>query len=452
MVSLIYFLLIFCMISVESFRTRRTRIDFLSTFTFVYFLMYPLTGILLELNIMDAQSSELNYHDFFYQSKIETAFAILLGYILIVLGFLTPNASKTAQKVTIIPRPLKNVLYLSIFLVVISFVSILFYSAEFGGLFTALANTQFIRDQVKGFEGGSMVLFKHFMAFSIFATYLLCSIIFLGKTDKYRKIALILLTISFTLAVIACVLDGSRGIVVTFFVGFYITYVILTGSFALPIALPSLIVMLLYISYGKPLTFSLTALPDGFDAVIERFQEHLANEKGDGSLDPLKFLKNFAFGFHSIDVVFESEYELRYGLDFFYAVAQLLPERLLGLAVPETVSYINSQLVLGTSHEPHFTVPPACLAFFMYSLSWPGLVFMCFLYGWIGRFVETLLIRYLNTILWIPMLYFITMKIWVEYAFTGDPRISLMANFWNIPPLLMLFLICARVEVNQKVK
>jgi hypothetical protein len=440
------------MIGVQIFRRKRTHADFFFFFSIIYFLMYPLTGFLLELNVLDSQNSPLNYKAPWYTSNFGSASSVVIGYALAFLGFNSRSATSLGNSMLVESKSDKTITIIGLIVLTISLLAIALYVPQFGGLLSAVSNTQLIRDQRKGFEGGSMVLFKHFMAFGIFASYLFICLRLIKRTPDYKKLLFLALPTALGCGLLSVLLEGSRGIMITFFLGFYIIYIARTKKLALSLAIPGVLVLMLYIYFGKALTFSLTSLPDGPNAVVEKFRLVLDDQPDEG-IEPFKFLWNFAFGFHSLDTALEAEYELRYGTDWIYAFLQLLPERLLGITVPNTVSALNSKLVLGIgAGDADYTIPPALLAYGFYFFSWPGLIFLCYTYGWVGQFIETVTSNHLRTVFWMPMVYFILLKIWVEYGFTGDPRIAIMANFWSWVPLAVLFIFGSRVTFLQKRK
>ncbi|HEY9812348.1 MAG TPA: hypothetical protein V6D31_02235, partial [Candidatus Sericytochromatia bacterium] len=77
--------------------------------------------------------------------------------------------------------------------------------------------------------------------------------------------------------------------------------------------------------------------------------------------------------------------------------------------------------------------------------SWPGVLIVCYCYGWIGRYLQTILTRNMPDSPWIIYVYALTMQVWVDYQQSGDPRVFLVANFWYIMSTLFLWLL-----VNQE--
>ncbi|NJL11335.1 MAG: hypothetical protein HC908_17505 [Calothrix sp. SM1_7_51] len=197
--------------------------------------------------------------------------------------------------------------------------------------------------------------------------------------------------------------------------------------------------------YGKLFFFSLSGFQEnGFEGFIKLLVEGVNSQQGEvegSGLD--RFVSNFSYPFYSLGTALNAEYPLRLFIDWIIAIITFLPERLLNIqGLPESITPLNTGYILRVD-EVTFGIPPGLLAFAVYSLSWTGLVFVCFTYGWIGRYFETVLLRHVDDAPWVSFLYAVTAQIWIDYYTAGDPLIFLFADFWALAGCFFFVLLLA---------
>lgn len=81
-------------------------------------------------------------------------------------------------------------------------------------------------------------------------------------------------------------------------------------------------------------------------------------------------------------------------------------------------------------------------------MSWFGLVINCFMYGWIGRYLQTVLNKYIHTILWMPFLYVTTAQVWIDFQVSGSPGVYMQTNFWYWISVFLLLSIVVKVSIT----
>ncbi|MUG92017.1 hypothetical protein F7734_05900 [Scytonema sp. UIC 10036] len=445
MLATAYLGLIVFIIFLEFFRKKAKAIDFLSLFNIIYILMYPLPAFLLDAD-WRSSSSLLNFRSTLYISNIQTGLAIFIGYFVVVLGFYSSSSQKNGGNILIKSKD-NMVVLLSYFLLLLSMISIYLYSSQYGGFVYALSNANLIRQQADIVDtGGGLVFFKHFMVLSQLTSYLLASFLFIKKIKKRRLLLFFVFIFSIVISTIAVTMIGSRGGWITYYIVFYLVYVLQTGKFSWGFVIPFVCFISLFIVYGKPLFFSLTALPDGLGAVVEKFQEFLRNSPDEGfSFE--KFMSSFVYPLHSLDAAFYTNYEPRLFVDWIYAFVTLLPERLLNdIEVPQTISYYNTYYIIGTNE---YEIPTGFLAFGIYSMSWFGLILVCFIYGWIGRYLQNILLNNIFDICWVPFLYIVIAKIWLDYFTAGDPRVLIFPNLGLFFSMILLLSLASKITILQ---
>ncbi|PZV19588.1 MAG: hypothetical protein DCF20_00835 [Pseudanabaena sp.] len=454
-VAVSYLSLIVFIIFVEILRKKETFVDFLSWFNVIFCLVYPLPAFLLEADF-DHQSIVLMYDtQTSYTTEIRTTIAIFLGYFCVVLGFYN-NSAKRFGKFFIIQKNKnwKLILY-SICLLSFAFLSIHLYSSEYGGILLAISQTNLIRAGAASTETeGTLLFFKQFIFTSFFSSYLLASIVFIGKMKQNRIAILVIFILSVVISFVAVLLSSGRITLINYCLGFYLVSIICNGKINLKIIIPGLLCIFLIIMYGKAFFFSLTAIPNGFENVMDTFVKTLDNEseKTTKGNHLYTFIINFVFPVHSLDASFKESYNPTFFVDLFYAFLSIIPSRILnaiaGIELPLSIADLNSVYVLKITPKPT-TIPPGLLAYGIYSMSWPGLIIVSLVYGWIGRFLQSILIEYIQDIYWIPFIYVLTLQVWADFTPTGDLRLYLVNYFWFLLSMTILLVFIGKIYFRK---
>jgi hypothetical protein len=439
MLSHAYFGLILFIIFIEFHRKRKLNPDFLTLFHIVFLLLYPIPGLFLDADIGNSRV-ELNMTTWDYKGSVKTLVAVFIGYFSVILGFYSKSAENNGRSVIIKSRSNNSVVTYALILLVISFLSIYLYSLQFGGVLNALTNATYIRSNL--IDSGPYVFFKHFMFYSLMSSYLLIESVFFTPKHRYKVILTTVFILSFIMTFIATSITAGRALFIYYLVVFCLIYALKTKQF---LSLPLIIIMCFsgaFILFGKQFFWSLSGLNDGLEGVVRTFNESSANNESSSS-SIYKILANFAYPIHSLDAAFTNNYEMRLFIDLIYGIVSFLPERILNIAVPDTISYFNTNYIAGTTD---YEIPVAFLAFGIYSLSWPGLVVVAFLYGWVGRYLETVLYQHIYKINWVILIYPLTAIIWIDFQPAGDPRVFLMNNFWAYTSIFGLLFVVSKTS------
>jgi hypothetical protein len=404
--------------------------------------MYPLPGFLLAFDFENSVS-ELGLGISIYTNNIQTTLAIFAGYFLVVIGFYAKSAQEFGRHIIIKACANNLIVFVyAIFLLLFSCLSIYIYGLQYGGFLNALASTALIR--VRAVEGGSLAFFKHFALFSLLASYLLGSFLFSKKMKTARIYLYIIFICSVISSLIAVTLTGGRAYLINYLLVFALVYLLkskrvswvsitLFGGFAV-----------CFLLYGRILFYSLTALPKGYEAVVNTFLgsfEHGSNN----DLNFYQIMQNFHYPVHSLDVAFSKDYQLRWFVDLIYGFTSLIPERLLGITPPETIMYYNSEYIIGSND---FSIPTGFLAFGIYSMWWPGLIVVCLTYGWVGRYLQTILNKHMSDIFWMPFLYSLIAQIWMDFL-ASDPETFIQQYISLMTGIVLLFFIASKVSIVQ---
>lgn len=130
-------------------------------------------------------------------------------------------------------------------------------------------------------------------------------------------------------------------------------------------------------------------------------------------------------------------YGVRGLLDLQLALDSLLPSKLLGLEPKETLSMLNTFLLIGVNEA---VIPPGILGFFFYAFSWPGVLIGCFFFGIVMRRVEEFFLRRMPGEPFIAYLYVAFGITFLYFMMAGDPVVYIQNYFWLLSGTLGVFL------------
>lgn len=442
MIAITYLVLLFFMLFIEIIRKKQRSFDFLSWFHIIFALAYPFPAFLLEANF-GGHVAEMNYDRAQYVTNIQTMFGIFIGYLCVLIGFHAKSAEKLGKRIIIKPPTDRKLIIFSVVLLLFSCLSIQIYGSQYGGVIVALTQTNLIR--AGEVERGPLVFFKNFILASGFASYFLASLLFISKIKKGRLILLALFAFSVVTSFIAATLTSGRMPMINYFLGFYLASIVYTEKLSLSFTLPFASVMSLFMFYGKPFFFSLTAIPKGFDAVIDTFTTAISSESSsDFSLYTL--MSNFVYPVHSLDAAFNTIYQERLFVDWYYGFASFIPRKLINIDLPERISAYNTEYIVG---QVSYSIPTGFLAFGVYSMSWLGLIIVCLVFGWVGGFLQTAMLKHINDIYWMPFLFVLTLQVWADYQPSGDPEVFLKAYFWYFISTTVLLFGISKISVGE---
>jgi hypothetical protein len=447
MLFLAYLGLIFFILFIEFNRKKENKFDFLTLFHIFYLLWYPIPALVLDFNELNNSSEvlTLKFGNPAYTSNIQTAIAIFLGYFCVVVGFYSNSANQSAKNIIINKCSDKRVVLYSIILLIIACISMFIYCLGEGGLLIAISQAMLSRvSQDHNLASGSKLLFFSILAqYSFYASYLLGSFIFFKQRQPHRWFVYTVFLFSVIISILVAILSAGRQRVINYFLIFYLGYVVRTKKLSISLLIPFLSFAIIFILYGKAFFFSLAALPDGFDAFIDAFATSLQTKSSDNEFNFYTFMAGFVYPVHSLDAAFNNEYDLRLFVDFILGIVDLIPKQLFGIESPKTILDYNSYFVANNETA----IPPGFLAFAIYSMSWTGLITFCLAFGWLGRYLQTILNRYLDTICWIPFFYATTVIFWTNFCGSGDPQFFIKGYFCYLTSSFFLLFVVHKTSL-----
>ena len=434
MLATTYVATVFFILLLEFTRKKVCKIDFLSFFNIFFVLLYLMPVFMFSSGIIRPELT-MRYITYKYDTNSQILIAILLSYLMVLVGFYSKSATKIAHSVKLKNISDKQVLTIAIFFLLVAVVSVYIFGSQYGGVITALSNANLIRNGAV--ERGSLSFFKRFVYFAFTSSYIFASYLFIKKARKDTIQIVLLFLFSLVVAIVASLIVAARSTMIVAFSLFYFVYVIKTRKWHLKFLVPMVVAAVFIILYGKAFFFSLTGLPDGYQGVITKFTETI-RDKESSNYTYTDLINTFAYPIYSLYAAFNENYEMRLLSDWIQGFMSFIPEKLLDIKSEPTMSYFNTQYLVNSNE---YDIPTGYIAACIYSFSWPGLVIFSFTYGWIGRYLQTIMQNYLNEIYWMPFIYIVTAKVWSDFLTYGDPQTFLQSNFCYLIMIAVLIFI-----------
>ncbi|MBR8839660.1 MAG: oligosaccharide repeat unit polymerase [Stigonema ocellatum SAG 48.90 = DSM 106950] len=419
-------------------------LDYLTFFHVIFVLLYPMPAFFMEANF-EHSVSKLLYNYELCKPNEQTAIAIFTGYFFIILGFYSQSAKNLANNILIESRSHKIVIRYAICLLIISFLSIQIYSSQYGGFLDALSKTILIRSNAV--ESGNLVFFKHFISTCFFASYILGSFIFFKINNEYQGFRTSIFIFSVLISIIGSFLRAGRTDLVYYIVNFFCAYTVKGRKISLFFLITILSFIILFVLYGKPFFFSLSGIPNGFDDVIEKFNGALKDPSANSEFSFFDFIGSFSYPVNSLNAALNTEYEWRLFIDWIYGVISFVPSMIFNIEKPKQVNQNNTFYLMG---NVDYDIPPALLAYGIYCMSWVGLIIVCFGFGWLGRYLQTILSNHMHQIIWMPGLYIATAQVWVDFQVSGSPGTYMQTNFWYLVSIALLISFVIKFSVSPR--
>lgn len=443
MLDAAYLVLLFIIPLIEIFRTKENKIDFLTLFNITFILWYVFPAFLIAFDpqnaVIDVWLNIINY-----TNKIQTAVAIFVGYLFVIIGFYSRSAKKFGQRIVVRFCNNLRILGYAIFLLLFSAMSVYIYSSAFGGVVNAI--TQALAARSGAAETGSLGFFVRFLAVASFSSYLLCGFVFTKDIKKGKLLIIILFACSIVVALVSFLVRAGRFNVLYYLLGFYQIYILKTRKIPWVFSVVLVVFMVLFLFYGKNFFSSLAAIPDGIDAVVDKF-----NKSAEGSTDGegfsfYRFMDNFFYAVFSLDTAFGADYEIRWFVDLIYGFISLVPDRLLGTESPDTILAYNTIYITGAFD---YAIPTGFLAFGIYSLWWPGLIIVCLTYGWLGGYLQSVMEKYTKDVFWMPYFYTVVAQLWA-IMLTADPETFFQSQFILLISSTLLILMGTKISILRR--
>ena len=407
--------------------------------TIVFLITYGLSGWYGWFNYQNDLQIYPRFvrNDFIF---IVSALLIFLSYFTSLYGYRFANKIEI-KKSDIDLSQLISASNISFFLMLLfTFVYIL----QYGGLSKSLNTAAAIRSGYGELESsGSLTFTKYLMPIGVFPFLTYAYLAFIDKQKKYF-IPFIVTTLFLLLAF---TLMSGRTRIVMYVLALGIIIIMASDkkvSFSKVIKLsPLIFISTFLILYGKKLFSSIEAIKNG-----EGILTILGNSENKTTLFE-SLVGYFSHRVYSVEValndIMNNNGSLIFFRDSFYLPLYFIPERLTGIAKPDSISYHNTELLTGVYDS---MAPPGILAYGLYSLWIPGIFIIAFLYGAGFGYIDRLLTDNYNNkkllIVIIPLL-----LVWSLYGSTGDTRIVINGIIYIILYIFILLMLKITTRFNH---
>jgi oligosaccharide repeat unit polymerase len=129
-----------------------------------------------------------------------------------------------------------------------------------------------------------------------------------------------------------------------------------------------------------------------------------------------------------------------YFRDIYLSILNFLPERALGISLPNTVSYYNTYELTGIAKA---IIPPGLIGFFYYSFGVVGVVIGSIAFGLVFGVLNHIFLKLNNKNPIFTILYVAYAMSIVGLMMGGDPTVYMNLNFWN---LFIGFFLCLLIS------
>jgi oligosaccharide repeat unit polymerase len=368
---------------------KRFQIDLLFGVSVIYLICFGIVPVFIF-------KTDLSYYSDMHWIKripqedsayLFAAITSLIGYVLILTGYhfakrvrISRKASykslygkKIKGKVSII-YPERKMSLVAMFLFMLGTISLLIYVYSIGGIKIALETASLYRSG-RGPIASRWLFLKNVAPLVMIASYFYYALRF-NETNKRRQYT-ILFVISFVISLYLLMLLSGRLSLVRYLVIFPLFRVLYKKKGNIRFIIISVVLALLIILFGDPL-FRAFNDPTRFFYYIHSVRMSISD------ISRL-VLTEFSFPYINLVNLLSSSREVnfRFFSDIFIGIATLLPQSLLGIRTPATLSRINTNY-FGTFG----TIPVDLVSFGYYSLSIPGVVLVTFVFGIIIRLFD----------------------------------------------------------------
>lgn len=309
---------------------------------FISIMYYPVYQIVYFLGLVGPSKPFLHLHDLSDYYHFFASVLVLLFFISFLLGRCV-RLSFGVYINDFRPYDYKVVVFL---LLTISFISFISFVQLYGGLgyvFEYAANIRSGTDPNKSYLGAFFRMFTYYLEFSFYAVIS----VFLIKGKRILSFSSVVVLGLFFIVAAKLMLDSGRSGFISLFVGVFFVYCFIRSRVPILASVVVSVLAFFILVYGKVYIFPLFT---GVDvSVLDYTQADRFNS----------FFVEFAHPYFSTlaTIVTESSGERIFG-DFFYWI--LKPLKLLGVNVPDSVSYFNTYIATGDWDS---MIPPGGVAF-----------------------------------------------------------------------------------------
>jgi hypothetical protein len=400
---------------VECFRKKDTAFDYLTIINVLFIWMYSIIPILM---ITYPHENEW-FVEFTPDDYLVPFFIVLISYLFIVLGYTIAKGNALEIEVKQMTNTQLKQVMMPLFIV--GFLSMMAYGSIYGGIVNVLQNADRIRSGF-GRSSSPLVFFRQPAAFLFPVCWMAFGMML--KPDKYKS-------------------KWVRGLYFAFFLLMAIVQALTTAGRSQLIFLIMPLIIGYYKWKGTRPKLWIVALIGGLGVTFVLFGNNIFSgmrgEKsaksvasGEGANPLWSLTREFLHPIGSlIELVKQMPGSMDPGWfsDAITAVLQLVPERLLGISVPEGVSSFNTMMLTGVFKA---TIPPGLVGFFFYSCMWAGIPLGALAFGYFHGRLDSFMHSASKVHPMFSVFYAGLVITVVGFMMGGDPRVYINLYLWGL--------------------
>lgn len=365
-IILINFLLIWMIF--EYFKNKITVLFMVLAWSIV---IYGLVPISLNLSYDEIANLRFTTNPNALNSSI-TAFLVLLFFLSLYIG--SSFAKNIKYKISIENNEILSV-KIGFYLLCIGLICLIFYIYSYGGLSYFLQNMSSIRSgtaDVKNYFAAFINIFTKYISLSFLILYA----VFLKQKNKSINF-LLLFYFSLFFSLVSLYFSAGRENGIAFLISTIVVYLVVKKKIPKIYAIFAASLAFFYIVFGKIFLFALNN--ENFDAatfVDDQFLDVISNSYN-------MVMSEFTHQYLSLLNFLNNNYDYRFFGDYIYWL--LKPLKLMGIDIPDSISYYNTYIIYGVWDSE---IPPGAVAFGYISLGSAGVALHGLILGFIFKSID----------------------------------------------------------------
>jgi len=415
---------------VEFTRKKGFKYDFFSVLNFIYVLVYVVTPLYY------TAQSEISIND-----ATESLFYSILGYQFILAGWILGQKKRNKTRILNDDQKIKidkKWIIISIYAFWISIISFTILTISRGGISNAIAQGALSRYSIEEVESSSFAFLSRIVALLPFLSLIFFYFFLKRKEFSYPNKILFYFYFSLSMSVLQAFISASRGGLLRIFLMYLLLTTLLKANINFKKLIFFCVFFVLFVSYGKQTFYAVSNYFYSGESISESFNYLNDARKTDEQSKGDLIFREFSHPSLSINAAVKyNEVDGRYTYfrDFTWSILRIIPQRLTTfLDRPEPINVINTHQLRNNFGGG---IPPGLIASFYYSLGTIGVVLGGLFYGYLGRYLNDILIVKINSSP-LYLTFFIYFSFFYGFFVTnGDPNVYI---YYIIFPALLIFI------------
>lgn len=321
----------------------------------------------------------------------------------------------------------KNIRKTSIVVFMVGFFSLMFFIYGYGGLDYVLSNMSNIRsgtDENKNYLAAFIVSFSKYMNLAFF---IMLSLIFLSKNIQKKDYSILIIMAFFTL--FSVYLSAGREAGIAFLISILVIYLAVYKKIPIIGVMVFSLLVFFYILFGKTFLFAINNENFDKDEFLQKgFSDTLLNSYN-------IIISEFTHQYLSLVNFMAGNHDFRFFGDYGYWLFK--PFKLLGMNIPDSISYYNTYIVYGNWDSE---IPPGAIAFGYIQMGILGVIIHGFLLGAFFKFFDVLFYPKRQDSPLLLGFYALSVTSFTYILSNSDPALFLQNRIPNILFLVLLLM------------